>query len=128
MAGLRAMPVLPVRDVALAVDFYRRVGFHIGGIWPARGTPSFAIMAWGTVTLALDREGGGHGGREGWQAYLYVTDSEGLHAHLTDIGIPVERGPEEAFYGCVEIDVRDPDGNLVCFATDLTPGPDGPGL
>ena len=126
---VRSAPVLPVRDVLASRDFYcDRLGFRTGGVWGE--PPCFAIVGRDTITVFLDQvEDGkppvpGHG----WAAYLYVTDVDALADELRGRGVDIERGPEDALYGCREIDIRDPDGHLIGFGQDLQPGPDGPGL
>lgn len=131
MTGLRSMPVLSVADVRRAAEFYRdSLGFGIAGMWP--GDPAepanFAIVELGRVTIALDVRGGGAAPRQAWVAYIYVEDVDGYHRALLERGVTVERPPEDAFYGCRDMDVRDADGNLLGFGQDLNPGPKGPGL
>ncbi|MEM8791227.1 MAG: VOC family protein [Pseudomonadota bacterium] len=123
------MAVLPSSSVAASVAFFRdQLGFEVGGEWPDPEDPDFAILQLGAVTIAIDGHGGGVGARSGWAAYIYVSDIDAYHAQLVERGVEVERPPEDAFYGCRDMDLRDPDGNLLGFGQDLNPGPDGPGL
>ncbi len=127
--GHRAMPVLAVADVAASVAFYRdKLGFSVGGMWPDAENPGFAIVGMGTIIIALDRDPEAGAQRHGWCAYLYIDDVDAYHAELAARGVEIARMPEDAFYGCRDMDVRDPDGNLLAFGQDLQPGPEGPGL
>ncbi|MEM1277336.1 MAG: VOC family protein [Pseudomonadota bacterium] len=127
--GIRSMAVLPCSNVAASVAFYRdQLGFRVDGQWPDGSDPDFAIVGFGTVTIALDGHGGGVGTRQGWVVYVYLADIDSYAAQLSANGVTIERAPEDAFYGCRDMDVRDPDGNLIAFGQDLMPGPMGPGL
>ena len=129
MRGIRAMPVLAVADVGAALRFYRdKLGFTVNGAWPDAADPNFAIMGLGTITVALDGEAAPWEPRGGWTAYLYVDDVDAYYAALVERGVEIARVPEDMFYGCRDMDVRDPDGNLLGFGQDLSPGPEGPGL
>lgn len=126
--GLRAMPVLAATDVGATARFFGRLaGFEPAGFWrDAEGRESFGILRLGTVTLGLrrvaERPAGG-----GWAAYVFLDEVAPLAELACALGIPAE-GPVERPYGCIEVEVADPDGNVICFAQDLRPGPEGPGL
>ena len=94
--------------------------------------PAFAIVGRGAVTIFLDASRATAGEplpvNQYWAAYVYVDDIAALIEDFRQRGTDLLRGPEDSFYGCREIDVRDPDGHIVCFAQDLQPGPEGPGL
>jgi len=128
--GLRCAPVLQVRDIQRSVHhFTERLGFRVNGIWGE--PPCFAIVGRGTVTIMLDaacNESAPIPLNQSWAAYIYVDDIDALVAEYEQSGAEIVRGPEDAPYGCREIDVRDPDGHLICFGQDLDPPPDGPGL
>lgn len=130
MSGIRSMPVLGVRDVAASVKHYQDVlGFAVGGIWGEDGAPpAFAIVGFGDITIALDHDAEAKPRGHGWAAYLYVADVDALHQTLSANGAAIVRKPEDAFYGCRDMDVRDLDGHLLAFGQDLQPGPRGPGL
>ena len=129
MQGIRSMAVLPAKNVAASVAFYRdKLGFDIFGQWPDAEDPDFAIMGLGTVTVGLDAHGGGLGARNGWSVYIYVTDVDAYHAGLVSREVPIHRAPEDTFYGCRDMAVQDLDGNLLAFGQDLHPGAQGPGL
>lgn len=119
---LRAMPVLQVTDVAASVAFYRdRLGFTVHGTWG--DGPDFAIVGRGRVTIALDRSRDGSVPvNQYWAAYIYVEDADALHAAFAAAGVEIVRGPEDAFYGLRDFDIRDPDGHLMAFGHDLPGG------
>lgn len=125
---IRCMPVLQVSDVTRSMNFYSdKLGFASHGTWG--DGPEFCIVRRGKVTIALDRS------REGvipvnqyWAAYVYVENADALHAEFKEKGVEIVREPEDTFYGLRDFDVRDPDGHLIAFGHDLTPGPAGPGL
>lgn len=130
--ALRAMPVLQVVDVTSSEAFYTgRLGFDSHGLWGEGGGPAdFCIVQRGVVTIALDRS------RDGtvplnqyWAAYVYVDDADALHAEYRDNGVEIVRGPEDMPYGCRDFDIRDPDGHLIAFGHDRSPGKaSAPGL
>ena len=73
---------------------------------------------------ASDRDGSG----DDWAAYVYVEDIDAFTDQILGRGVKVLRGPEDSFYHCREVEVADLHGNRLCFAQDLKPGVDGPGL
>ncbi|GIX12290.1 MAG: hypothetical protein KatS3mg118_0249 [Paracoccaceae bacterium] len=126
--GLRAMPCLPCTDPAdTAARLGRLFGFTAAGFWrDANGAETFGILRLGAVTLAL-RRAASVSPQEGWAAYLFVDDAAAL-AELARAQGGIVDGPEDRPWGCREVLWTDPDGNILCFAEDLRPGPDGPGL
>ncbi|WP_069298458.1 glyoxalase superfamily protein [Neptunicoccus sediminis] len=127
--GVRSMPVLPAGDLAAGVAFYTgKLGFDLAGQWKNDdGTPNFAIVQLGGITLGLaqsDRPAS----EQDWAAYFYLEDIDAFTDQVLGRGVKLSRGPEESFYHCKEVDLSDPHGNRLCFAQDLKPGADGPGL
>jgi catechol 2,3-dioxygenase-like lactoylglutathione lyase family enzyme len=119
---LRAMPVLQVSDVAASQAFYcDRLGFVSHGTWG--DGPEFCIVQRGKVTIAFDRSrsDGPVPVNQYWAAYVYVEDSDALHAEFAAKGVDIPRGPEDTFYGSRDFDIRDPDGHLIAFGHDLEP-------
>lgn len=127
--GLRSMPILAVADVAAGAAWFRdQLGFAIAGAWTDdSGAATFAIVQMDAITLGL-RQSNTTGTEDGWAAYLYLEDIDAYTDQVLGKGAKILRGPEDSFYGCREIEIADPSGNRLCFAQDLKPGPDGPGL
>ncbi|MEO1160531.1 MAG: VOC family protein [Pseudomonadota bacterium] len=127
MKTRRAMPVLQVSDLSASVDYYNRLGFATNGIWGEPAT--FAIMQRGDVSIALQLlRAEKMPVNTHWAAYIYVDDARAVHTEFQAAGIEISRPPEEAFYGCLDFDVADPDGHLLAFGQDLEADPHGPGL
>lgn len=126
--GFRAMPVIGVSDVAAAArTLARAAGFEPAGFWrDAEGRETFGILRLGRATLAL-RRGAPSVPPGGWAAYVWVDDVAAIADLARAAGLAVT-GPVEKPYACREVEVTDADGNLLCFAEDLRPGPEGPGL
>lgn len=125
----RSAPVLQVRDVLRSRGFYRDVlGFSSANLWGE--PPCFCIVGQDTITLFLDqaRDDAPIPVNQYWAAYFYISNIDEFASDVAARGAEIIRGPEDAPYGCREIDVRDPDGHIVCFGQDLQPGSDGPGL
>lgn len=127
MTGLRAMPVLQVRDVRASEEFYQRLGFSSHGIWEHAGEAQFCIVQRDAITIALQRAEGPVPANTHWAAYLYVSDVTAFHAEFHDAGIEVTEIRRDNPYGCDDFDLRDPDGHLICFGQDMHPS-HGPGL
>jgi predicted enzyme related to lactoylglutathione lyase len=126
--GLRSMPCLAATDPAATAGRLERLfGFRTAGFWrDDQGVETFGILRLGLVTLAL-RRAATVTPQDGWAAYLHVDDATAL-AELARAQGGVLDGPEDRPWGCREVLWTDPDGNVICFAEDLRPGPDGPGL
>ncbi|MEX0343753.1 MAG: VOC family protein [Rhizobiaceae bacterium] len=129
MATRRTMPILQVAKVARSTEFYNRLGFATGGVWDLEGEPNFAIVQRGDVTIGLQLlRAATMPNNTHWAAYVYIDDAKELYEEFCAAGIAINRKPEEAPYGCIDFDVRDPDGHLIAFGQDLNPEPNGPGL
>ena len=127
--GQRSMPILPANDLAATIEFFTGgLGFRLAGILKNDGgKDNFAIVQRDHITVGLqqsDRAGSG----EDWAAYFYLADISAFVDQIQGNGVRILRGPEDTFYHCKEIDIVDPTGNLICFAQDKRPAPDGPGL
>lgn len=125
------MTILQVSDVPASVDYYKRIGFGLSGLWAEDGTdiPQFAIVQRGDVTLGLQlprREA--MPANSHWAVYIYVDDVDAAHAACLAAGVTVDRSPEDAPYNCRDFDLTDPDGHRIALGQDLAPDPHGPGL
>lgn len=125
---IRSMPILHVSDVAASAAWWQdALGFEAGTLFG--DPPAFCIVARETVTIALQRlTPCPQPPEHHWSAYVYLASTDAYHAELLGRGVAIARPPEDTFYGCRELDVRTPDGHLICFGQDLDPRPPGPGL
>lgn len=123
------MPVIPSRDVDKAAKFYTGVlGFTTCSFFRDGDGPAyFAIVGLGTVTIGIMKvkEFTAH---EGTVAYVYVDDANDYARQIERSGGRIRHEPHETFYGMIEFDLVDPEGNVLAFGQDMIPGPNGPGL
>lgn len=125
----RSMPIIEVSDVVESARYYtEKLGFASSSFFG--DPPAFCIVGRDTVTLALDQsnEADREPHNQYWAAYIYVDDVDALSQEMVERGVDVLRGPEDMPHGCREIDVKDPDGHILCFGQDLHPTEAGPGL
>jgi catechol 2,3-dioxygenase-like lactoylglutathione lyase family enzyme len=110
-----AVPILPVRDLAASLDHYVRVlGFALD--WEDAGM--FASVSRDRCCLFLCQDDQGHPGTWAW---LGVADAEALHDELHARGAHV-RQPPTNFAWALEMQIEDPDGNVLRLGSDPKPG------
>ncbi len=113
-----SVPVLRSSDYAVSRNFWTgTLGFTVGeeGGNPAR----FGIFHLGGATVFVDSwHGADPEPSPGWRAYFHTDDVDGLAAALRGRGVSV-KGPKDTVYGMREIELRDPDGNGLCFGQDI---------
>src|SRR5262245_29193163 len=106
--------VFTVKDVPKAIEFYvEKLGFKIDfqvgePVWYAaveRDALSLNLMSekQSPKTLGLSN------------VYAFTDNVDALHQDLLARGAPIERAPQDEFYGMREMSVRDPDGNRLNF-------------
>ncbi|MBB1242416.1 VOC family protein [Streptomyces durbertensis] len=108
--GEQAVPVLRVKDAAVAVAWYARLGFALE--WEHRfepGFPVFAEVARGEVRLFLSEHEGD--ARPDGLVYLRVRD---VDAVAREFGMVVAELPWAR-----EVELRDPDGNRLRVGTPV---------
>ena len=118
MTYRNATPVLRVSDYQRAKRFYMdMLGFDVVN---EAGDPvtGFGIFRAGSATVFLHAWDGPEAKWDGWRGYFYCDDQPALIAHLTGRG-QAFKGPQDTFYNMREIEVADPDGNVLCFGTDV---------
>jgi len=114
------MPVLRVKDIDAAIEFYTGVlGFRLAWRKPADGGGENCLLAWGTAELMLST--GLHlGGPPSLTGTLYFNGS--------DVGSLYERIKGHVMviwpladmeYGTREFGIRDVDGYTLAFAEEL---------
>jgi len=108
----RFAPAFPVRDVAVALEHYARLGFatriyHTGeyGFAERDGVQLHV----GTTTKPSTPA----------TAYLYTDDADALAAEWRAAGVEVH-GPEDTEWGQREGALVDPDGNVIRFGSPLS--------
>ncbi len=117
MALTSSVPVLRVSDYARARVFWRDVlGFDVVeeagepvtgfGIY-RRDKAQVFVIAWNGPEAAYDK----------WRAYFHCDDLAALQTTL-DTADADYAGPVTTEYGMTEIEIADPDGNVVCFGMD----------
>ena len=119
---------LLVRDVRAAAEHYAaRLGFETPQLY---GEPeiTFAIPQRDDISIMLARANDGmplHANSTDFgmfSAYFWVRDVDTLHAEFAAKGADITQPPEDREYGIREIYVRDLDGHLLCFGSDLEEG------
>jgi len=127
--GHRSMPVLAVTDVDKTAEFFvSGLGFTLAGKWTEDdGVHTFAIVRLDDITVGMQVvETVPPVGP--WSAYFYVEDIDAFAEQIQSNGVVLERDVMDRFYGSRDLDVKDPDGNLLCFGQDVSPSEAGPGL
>lgn len=118
----RATPVVMTGDYARARDFYcDKLGFELeeeGG-----DPPRFGIFRRGPAFIFVDGWKGPPPADNGtaWNAYFHVDSVSALVEDLAARGVEVDKGPTVTAYGMREVEVVDPDGNRLCFGSDVPP-------
>ena len=118
MSYLNATPVLRVSDYQRAKAFYTDV-LRFDTVVNEAGDPvvGFGIFRAGSAQIFLHSWDGAGEPWDNWRAYFYVPDMEAMIAHLDACKQPY-KGPEVTPYGMREVEVTDPDGNILCFGQD----------
>ena len=120
----RVAPVLPVRNVARALERYRKLGFAGDpycdfGVSSAED-PIYGFLSWGPVEVHLTRFAELDPKTSTSVCYLYVDDADALHAAWAAAGVEGRlRPPADTPYGLREFGYVDPDGNLLRVGSPL---------
>jgi hypothetical protein len=100
-------PVIPVQDLDIALDRYRRLGFDVRA---AQGPDRYGFVERGAISLHL-RERAHDPHRTGVAVYLYVSDADRLHAEWTASGVQGRfEKPHDTPYQLREFAFVDADG------------------
>jgi catechol 2,3-dioxygenase-like lactoylglutathione lyase family enzyme len=113
-----AVPVLRAAEYPRAKAFYTEMlGF---AVVEEGGDPvQFGIFRQRTAQLFVDCwTGADTPPAPGWRAYFHTDDVDALAADLIAKGATL-KGPETQPYGMREIEMSDPDGNVLCFGQDM---------
>jgi len=109
--------ILKAHDVAATIEWYRRVGFVLLGVFPEEGEPTWCELARDGVILQF--LGGDETPWPGPPAltgtiYFHPDSVEGLFEAIKDHTVP-EWGPEVREWGARELGLQDPNGYFLTF-------------
>lgn len=125
------IPYLTVADVDASMDFYKRAfGFEPGATVPGPDGRNIhgGMKYQGTTVLMFGPEGMGgdtmrtpanSGAAEPINLYVYCPDVDALTTRAREAGAEVLAEPEDMFWGDRMVRLRDPDGYLWSFATNI---------
>jgi uncharacterized glyoxalase superfamily protein PhnB len=120
-----ATPVLLVRDVVKAAAYYvDKLGFRVDRFWGE--PPMFTIAKRDGVFIMLNQVGAGddfrpNGAYDGrFSVYVDVNDADAMHAEFQAKGADIICEPEDQPYMMREFQVRDLDGHLLGFGSDIS--------
>ncbi len=107
--------ILYVHDLAASQRYYRdQLGFHID--WTDGDPPDFGAVTRGDTQLFMCERCQGHPG-----SWIWVTtpDVDRLHAELVKRGAIIKSPPEDKPWRVREMQVADPDGNVLRVGTPI---------
>ena len=107
----RAIPILPVEDLAVAKEFYvNRLGFALSFEASEDGHNGLLGVERGEIRITLDCPMAGHG-REACVS-LEVNDADAYYEEWRE-HVDVRRAPKNEAWGARTFDVIDPFGNTI---------------
>ena len=107
---IRAVPILPVRDLDAALERYRRLGFAVE---PYTGGERYGFIQQGSVELHVSESTGHDPLTTNAMVYLYVEDADAVHKAWSAAGVEGRLGaPRDTAWGLREFAYVDPDGTL----------------
>lgn len=110
-------PVLPVRNLAAALEHYRRLGFEVSAY---AGADFYGYATRDEVSLHLALVHDLDPATSNVAIYLYIDDADGLAAEWAAAGVGGRTNtPEDTEYGLREGAHIDPDGNVIRFGSPL---------
>ena len=113
----RVSPVFPVRDIALAVEHYRKLGFSVREY---EGADAYAFAERDGIEFHLAEVDDLEPRRNMSAVYLYVDDADALYEQWSDAGIDGRIvQPTDTAYGLREGACLDRDANLIRFGSAI---------
>lgn len=112
-------PVIPVRDLAIALERYRRLGFSVR---QDDGDPGYGFVRRGSVSFHLTEWDEHDPARTAAAVYVYVSDADALHDEWAGVDVGGDlREPRDTPYGLREFAYIDPDGTLHRVGSPIEP-------
>ena len=114
-----AIPVVAVSDSARAEDYYCRVlGFQKMSAYPRdAANPGRRYLGLVRDGVWLHLQSYKPQRARTTDAFFWVSDVDRLHEELSARGAVVQLPPTDQTWGIREMGIRDPDGNVLGFAT-----------
>jgi predicted enzyme related to lactoylglutathione lyase len=117
--GMQVAPIFPVRDLEVALDHYRRLGFATRA-WEGGG---YGFLTRDGVEIHIGVVDDHEPGPAKHSAYLFVDDADELAAAWRAAGAEVH-GPDDTPWHQHEGAMVDPDGNVIRFGSPMAPTAD----
>jgi uncharacterized glyoxalase superfamily protein PhnB len=119
----QAIPNVFVKDFRAALAYYTGpLGFH--ALFVYGEIPFYAHVARDEAILAIRRVAGPvidrTAGEDLLSAFIEVSDANALHDSLRAVGAHIRQPPRDEPWGMRSLIVSDLEGNLICFASELT--------
>jgi catechol 2,3-dioxygenase-like lactoylglutathione lyase family enzyme len=108
-------PIFSVRDLSVSIDYYVRV---LGFVLDWEGPGGFASVSRGGCAIFLAEGDQGHPG--GW-VWIGVGDVDALFKEFNRPDVRVRQAPTN-FDWAYEMQVEDPDGNVIRFGSEPKAG------
>lgn len=113
----RLIPMLPVKNISLSIEFYQKLGFTVA---QRRDDWGWAMLRFDECRITVDRSINQHPDAPRQSVlYLYPANVRGFHGQLKANGLAVPE-LEVTFYGMSEFRVDDPDGNPIWIGQNLS--------
>jgi uncharacterized glyoxalase superfamily protein PhnB len=115
----RLIPMLPVKNTASSIEFYRKLGFRVENKNEDWG---WAMLCCGECRLMVDQSINRHpvAPRQS-VVYLYPENIVEYHRQVRENGLDVPE-LDVTFYGMTEFRVDDPDGNRLWIGQNTSTG------
>lgn len=119
---LQLIPQFVVPDVVRSAEYYRDIlGFEILGYF--LDPPVYAMVRRNETEIHFGKSDNGEVFSNesirkglGADAYIVVSDLDGLYEELTEKGANIIQEPTKRVYGSIEFEILDCDGHKVVFA------------
>ena len=110
-----ANPVMPVRNAKATANYYKeKLGFNIDVLWK---DPNYACVSRGGITIEFGEGRPEHIGSG--VCVIQVSNVNYLYEEFVEKGIKIEGDFKERDYGDKDFRLRDSDGNLLIFGSQL---------
>jgi catechol 2,3-dioxygenase-like lactoylglutathione lyase family enzyme len=119
-------PVFFTMDIPRTVAFYtEKLGFELHGLWPGgEAPPVYGMVARDgrAIHFRCAEPPGPQADKydeELLDAYIFVQDADALYAEFQEKGVEFARGLGNMAWKCREFVVKDCDGRLLAFGSDI---------